>query len=235
MIEAQLNVQEGRAPVTARLVVDIGCQLEGVLSSDFVRHQGWQAIPLSTYVHTADGRKHQGLPGIVANSHLAPGFTRQISYGVLDLPGFDGLLGVGFLNQFQPFSITVTSATQRGLTLTNPKTHKPVHIRELGWDSWAAASPIQSEADSVQPPVGVQWEAPSTEDLDNIVSAFHIRIDPDSGQILLVDAEEGLPGEPGSVQHLEHNCQLTWPKDWCSWYKQRRIDTTMHRLRSVIA
>ncbi len=39
-----------------------------------------------------------------------------------------------------------------------------------------------------QPEVTVQWEAPTAEDLNNIVSAFHISIDPDTGQIHMVDA-----------------------------------------------
>ena len=39
-----------------------------------------------------------------------------------------------------------------------------------------------------QPEVTVQWEAPTAEDLNNIVSDFHISIDPDTGQIHMVDA-----------------------------------------------
>ncbi len=141
VFEAQLNVQEGTAPVTARLVVDSGCQLEGVLSAEFVRRQGWQALPSSVNIHTADGRQLQGLNRIVANSHLAPGFTRPVTYGVLDLPGLDGLLGMGFLNQFQPFTISVESPTQRGLTLTNPKTQQRVHIAGLSWETAGAGAP----------------------------------------------------------------------------------------------
>jgi len=137
VIKTLLNVQEGAPPVPARLVVDSGCQLEGVLSTDFVRRQGWQAMPSSVNIRTADGRRLHGVNSIVANSHLAPGFTRPVTYGVLDLPGFDGLLGMGFLNQFQQFAITVTSDSQRHLTLTNPRNKQQVQIAGLEWSRWA--------------------------------------------------------------------------------------------------
>jgi len=116
---------------------------EGVLSTDFVRRQKWQALPSSVNISTADGRQLQGVPHIVANSHLAPGFTRPVTYGVLDLPGFDGLLGMGFLNQFKPFAITVTSASQRSLTLTNPRNQRQVQIEGREW-SWAAGTTAES-------------------------------------------------------------------------------------------
>ena len=44
-IEAQLNVKEGSPPVPARLVVDSGCQLEGVLSCDFCPSTGLTGFP----------------------------------------------------------------------------------------------------------------------------------------------------------------------------------------------
>ena len=146
IIEAHLNVQEGSPPVHARLVVDTGCQLEGVLSTDFVRRQGWQAIPWERSVRTADGRQIQGLTHIVANSHLAPGFTRQVDYGVLDLPGYDGLLGISFLNHFTPFAITGTSDTQRGITLTNPKNKQLVHIAGLSGEQLTMNYSAQAES-----------------------------------------------------------------------------------------
>ena len=205
IIEAQLNVQEGSPPVHARLVVDSGCQLEGVLSTDFVRRQGWQAIPLAKSICTADGRQIQGLKHIVANSHLAPGFTRQVDYGVLDLPGYDGLLGISFLNQFKPFAITVTSEAQRGITLTNPKTKQPVHIAGLGWEQFYGKPSEQSAVHEgvTQPQVTVQWEAPTTDDLNNIVSAFHISINQDTGQIHLVDVNGESDGDACAAHHLE--------------------------------
>ncbi len=68
---------------------------------------------------------------------LAPDFTRQVDYGVLNLSGHDGLLGVSFLNQFKPIAFTITSDKQRGITLTNPKIKQLVHIVGLGWEQLA--------------------------------------------------------------------------------------------------
>jgi hypothetical protein len=145
IIEAHLNVQEGSPPVHTRLVVDTRCQLKGVLCTDFVCHQGWKAIQWEKRVHTADGSQIQGLTHIVANLHLAPGFTRQVDYGVLDLPGYDGLLGISFLNHFTLFAITSTSDTQHGIMLTNPKNKQLVHIAGLSWEQLAMNYSAQAE------------------------------------------------------------------------------------------
>lgn len=196
VIEARLAIRNGDKPVTARLVVDSGCQLEGVLSTEFIRKQGWSPGPTSLAVNTAAGHKVQGVQQIFANSHLAPGFTRQVAYGVLNLPGFDGLLGVGFLNQFKPFAIEVRSNTERVVKLTLPKNQQVITIPGLAWDGFAGESSRGDvlPADASPPVLSVQWEPPSAEDLANVVSAFHVCADPGSRVLNLLD-DDGLLAE----------------------------------------
>ena len=114
---------------------------------------------------------------------------------------------MGFLNQFKPFAITVTSASQRSLTLTNPRNQRQVQIEGREW-SWAAGttaeSPGTGRVDSAPAPhITVQWDAPSDEDLANVVSAFHICIDPTTGKLSLVDAGEDPAGMRGVIEQLE--------------------------------
>jgi hypothetical protein len=71
--------------------------LEGVLSADFVSRHGWATFPSKVTVRAANGTRTAGLRHCFVNSHLAPGFTRKVKYGILDLPGYDGILGMGFL------------------------------------------------------------------------------------------------------------------------------------------
>ncbi len=109
-------------PVPAWLVVACGCELPGVLSTEFVQRQGWQPTPSDVWVSIPGGQQISAVSQVFANSHFAPGFTRRVEYGVLDLPGFDGLIGMGFLDQFLPFSISVTDYHTRVVSLTEPKT-----------------------------------------------------------------------------------------------------------------
>jgi hypothetical protein len=97
MIEVWLTPRPGAHPALARLVVDSACTLEGVLSKEFVQRLGWDTLPASTSINTANGEKVSGVPLVLANTRFTPNCTRWVAYGVLDLPGFDGLLGAGFL------------------------------------------------------------------------------------------------------------------------------------------
>ena len=89
-----------------------------------------------------------------------------MAFGVLDLPGFDGLIGVGFLNQFLPYSIQVNSATDKIVRFTTPKSKEVIQVRGV------SPSTVYSRLDVgvPEPPespvsLAVQWEAPSATDL----------------------------------------------------------------------
>lgn len=183
----------------ARLLVDSGCQLEGVLSADFVRRHGWSTTPSDLAVRTADGARTTGVRRVFANTRFTPGFTRCIPFGVLDLPGYDGIVGMGFLNQFQPFAIRVVDAATRDVCITLPHTGQLIVIPGIAYQwhptmrSGTQLSPEDAErrCDAPRGPVHEQiaWqpEPPSPLDLHHIVSVFHIRQDSPAGPIWLED------------------------------------------------
>ena len=178
LIEVWLTPPHGVQPVRARLVVDSGCQLEGVLSSDFVQRWGWETLPSLTTVRTASGERIAGVRHLLANTRFTPTFTHRVAFGVLDLPGFDGLLGVGFLNKFTPYAITVQDATHKSVQWTVPKTKEIISVP--GLVTSLVDSPDQGPSVSEQTPLpclAVQWEPPSAEDLSNVVGIFQLVLD----------------------------------------------------------
>ena len=82
---------------------------------------------------------------MVANTRFTPNFTHRVAFGVLDLPGFDGLLGVGFLNQFLPYSIEVASPTDKVVRFTLPKTKEVIQLRGVRRQRYILGS-IQAES-----------------------------------------------------------------------------------------
>ncbi len=93
MVEVWLTPKPIAQSVLARLVVDSACTLEGVLSKEFVQRCRWTTLPSSTTISTANGEKVAEVPLMLANTRFTPTCTRRVAYGVLDLPGFDGILG----------------------------------------------------------------------------------------------------------------------------------------------
>ena len=79
----------------------------------FVQRWGWETLPSLTTVRTASGERIAGVRHLLANTRFTPTFTHRVAFGVLDLPGFDGLLGVGFLNKFTAYATTVQDATNK--------------------------------------------------------------------------------------------------------------------------
>ena len=206
-IEVGLTVNSGNKPVYARLVVDCGCELPGVLSTEFVQRQGWQPTPSDIRVRTAGGQQISGVSQVFANSHFAPGFTRRVEYGVLDLPGFDGLLGMGFLNQFLPFTISVTDGHPPVVSLTEPKTGQLIQLKGLDYNFGQAPKAAETEEQGPQntdtsPVLLVQWEPPSAVDLANVVCAFHINHDQRTSTTHIVDALDSID-DLSSVLGLE--------------------------------
>lgn len=175
LVEVQLSPSQGEPATVARLVVDCGCQLEGVLSREFVRRQGWTVQRSEASVRTACGTRVPSTAFILANTHFCPGFTRQVAYGVLDLPGYDGLLGIGFLNQFLPFTITVAAETRQVL-LTHPKTQKQIILPGLATTTPVSPAPKAAPNEEI-PRLEIQWTPPSIADLEAVVGQIHLDYD----------------------------------------------------------
>ena len=188
LIEAWISPPTGGQPVLARLVVDSGCELEGALSSQFVSKWGWHTLPSLTSIRTASGERVSGIRHILANTHFTPGFTRRVAFGVLDLPGIDGILGVGFLNKFMPYSIQVTSTSSKALHLTVPKTKEVIVVPGTVTPELTCTLPRAppTEANALL----VQWTPPSLEDLEHIVGQFHLSYNPVTKQATLELAED---------------------------------------------
>ena len=180
MIEVWITPRSGAKPVLARLAVDTGCQLEGVLSTDFVQRWGWDTVPSKTSIRTASSEVVSGVRHVLANTRLHPNFTHQIAFGVLDLPGFDGLLGAGFLHRFLPYSIDVKDSQSKVVSFTVPKTKEVIKLQGITVEfSSKVQVPSFAESESAQKScLAIQWTPPSTEDLSNIVGQFYLGFDP---------------------------------------------------------
>jgi hypothetical protein len=145
MIEVWMTPASGTQPVLARLVVDTACTLEGVLSKEFVQRWEWSTLPASTTIRTVSGEKVAGVPLVLANTRFAPTCTRRVAYGVLDLPGFDGLLGAGFLQKCTSYAISGSQQhDDKLLTFTLPRSPEVVKVKgvplvavETRWNSAA--------------------------------------------------------------------------------------------------
>jgi hypothetical protein len=54
-----------------------------------------------------------------------------VEYGVLDIPGFDVFLGMGFLQQCAPYQLQDDEQGQRSVRLTSPSSRRvPVAVLE---------------------------------------------------------------------------------------------------------
>ena len=178
LIEAWILPPTGGQPVLARLVVDSGCELEGALSSQFVSRWGWHTLPSLTSIRTASGERVSGIRHLLANMHFTLGFIRRVAFRVLDLPGIDGLLGIGFpvLNKLRPYSIHVTSTSSKALHLTVPMTKEVIVVPRTVTPELTCTLPRApfTEANTLL----AQWTPPSLEDLEHIVGLFHLSYDP---------------------------------------------------------
>jgi hypothetical protein len=99
-----IKLHTPRGPVFVNALVDIGCELQGIVNKHFAA--AWDLLPLSPgaqSVRTATGEIVTGLQQAAVQTHFAHDFTRRVEYGVLDIPGFDVVLGMGFLRQCVPY------------------------------------------------------------------------------------------------------------------------------------
>ncbi len=65
---------------------------------------------------------------VLANTRFNPTCTRLVVYGVLNLPGFDGLLGAGFLQQCTSYAIS-KQQDHKLLTFTLPWSQEVVTVK----------------------------------------------------------------------------------------------------------
>ena len=138
-------------------------------------------------------RKVTGVPIVWANTRFSPTFTHRVAYGVLDLPGFDGLLGVGFLHKFMPYAISVKDAATKVVSFTNARSKEVVTVPGVPILAVESQMFSATQSDNVSgdaPVISVQWEPPSADDLQGIIGRFHLGHDPVSGAALLEQIPE---------------------------------------------
>ena len=210
MIEVWLTPRPGAQPALARLVVDSACTLEGVLSKEFVQRWGWDTLPATTTISTASGEKVAGVPLVLANTRFTPQHTRRVAYGVLDLPGFDGLLGAGFLDKCKTYEIAKHDS-HKVLRFTPPRSAEVVEVLgvpivevEMHWGTYVDPTLAVPTGEAAATPVlSVQWEPPSASDLQAVVGQFQLTYDPVTRAAILAQAEVGQDGrklEQGPLQ-----------------------------------
>ena len=98
-----IRLHTPRGPVPIRALVDTGCELPGLLHRRLVSELNLPLDPASRTVQTATGEVVTGMQQVSVQTHFGRDFTRRLSYGVLDLPWFDAISGVGFLSQCTPY------------------------------------------------------------------------------------------------------------------------------------
>ena len=124
---------------------------------------------------------------VSVQTHFGRDFTRRLSYGVLDLPGFDAILGVGFLSQCAPYQLRCDGYGKRSVLLTSPSSHRVVVMEGETVGALDMQVPqltaILSPTEAHSPKsLEMQWDVPSSEDYANVVAAVSVILDPSSSQ-----------------------------------------------------
>lgn len=213
-VSLKLHTPRGPVPVTA--LVDTGCELEGLINKRFAATWDLPLSPAPQSVRTATGEVVSGMQQAAVQTHLAPGFSRRVTYGVLDIPGFDIILGVGFLQQCAPYQLRDDGQGRRSVQLTSPSSRRVVvleaePIRQLTVaQSPLVAANVHTEPPQPTPePLEMQWSAPTVEDYNNIVAAFSIILDPQTAQpVLSWDAAENVWQSSEPAGHNEWASKL---------------------------
>ena len=133
----RLHTPRGLVPI--RALIDTGCELEGVINRQIVTRFELPLRQSGQRVRTASGQRISGVEQALIKTHFAPGCTRSIRYGVLDLPGFDAVLGLPFLERCTPYSLVGAANGKRELHLTWPGTARVVVFAN------AVSGPLQLE------------------------------------------------------------------------------------------
>ena len=159
-------------------------------------------------MRTATGEVVTGLQHWQAavQTHFAPDFTWRVQYGVLDIPGFDVVLGMGFLTQSAPYQLQEDARGRRSVHLTSPSSHRLVQLEAQPLlpvtvpTSPQLAATVQLEVEHPVNTAGqleMQWSVPSEEDYANTVAAFSVVLDAPSAQPVVLWSNPGPePHEP---------------------------------------
>jgi len=180
-----VRIKTPQGLVQIRALVDTGCELEGILSSRLVQQFGLEAYPSQRPVRTVSGEVLTGMSQSRVQTVLAPGFTRCIAYGVLDVPGFDAILGMQFLRQCAPFTLQWGAAGARELHLRIPSSGRLVVLPCEPCETLQvpASGPVDdtvsaTAADAPASSFTVQWSVPEDADYDAAVAAFCVEWGP---------------------------------------------------------
>ena len=201
-----IKLHTPRGPVSVNALVDTGCELQGIVNKRFAATWDLPLAPASQSVRTATGEVVTGLQQAAVQTHFAPDFTRRVQYGVLDIPGFDVVLGMGFLTQCAPYQLQEDARGRRSVRLTSPSSHRLVQLEAQPLlpitvpTSPQLAATVQLEVEHPVNTAGqleMQWSVPSEEDYANTVAAFSVVLDAPSAQPVVLWSNPGPePHEP---------------------------------------
>jgi hypothetical protein len=199
-----IKLHTPRGPVSVNALVDTGCELQGIVNKHFAATWDLPLSPASQSVRTATGEVVTGLQQAAVQTHFAPDFTRRVQYGVLDIPGFDVVLGMGFLKQCAPYQLQEDARGRRSVRLTSPSSHRLVQLEAQPLlpitvpTSPQLAATVQVEHQVyTEGQLEMQWSVPSEADYANTVAAFSVVLDAPTAQPVLLWSEAGAePHEP---------------------------------------
>lgn len=190
LFTVDLKMRTPRGPAAVKALVDTGCELQGLVSKRFAAAWDLPLSPASQSVRTASGEVVTGLQQTAVPTHFAPGFSRRVEYGVLDIPGFDVILGMGFLQHCAPYQLQDDGCGGRSIRLTSPSSRQlvtlqatqqlPLKVSALP-HRVATVQLAQSEPGALE----MHWAVPSASDYANVVAAFSVLLDPESAQPVL--------------------------------------------------
>ena len=212
-VSIKLHTPKGPVPVQA--LVDTGCELPGLIHPRLVSALELPLEPTQRDVRTASGEVVRGMHQASVQTHFAPELTRRISYGVLDIPGFDVILGEGFLRQCAPYHLACDLDGQRSITVTHPSSRRTVALcaERLGPLTISAQPLLASLAEEVPPapvPLEMSWAVPSEADYANAVAVFSVILDPKSKSPVVSWAPDQAWHLPPPVDQDQKEVLASW-------------------------
>ncbi len=101
-------------------LVGTGCELQWIVNKHFAAAWDLLLSPVAQSVRTATEEIVTRFQQAAVQMHFAHDFTRRVEYGVLDIPGFDLVLGMGFLRQCALYQLQGVACGRRSVRLTSP-------------------------------------------------------------------------------------------------------------------
>ena len=185
-----IKLNTPRGPVAVNALVDTGCELQGLINKHFAAAWDLPLTPAAQSVRTATGEVVTNMQQATVQTHFSHDFTRRVEYGVLDIPGFDVVLGMGFLRQCAPYQLQEDGGGRRSVRLTSPSTQRRILLeaQPLQPLSVPNAHRLAAALKLEQPetmPLEMHWSVPSAEDYANTVTAFSVVLDSNTNQPVL--------------------------------------------------